>query len=185
MVHLFREIEKVLVRNKSPAWLAFSKKLKRLLRDTMRLKKRDDVPEQQYASRRERFNVRLDEILQQQWDDADAMRIVKRLTKYREDLFTFLDYDDVPADNNHAEREIRPAVIMRKNSLCNRSQDGSDMQAVLMSVYRTLKLRGVNPVQTIAWALRVYVQTGKVPPLPLDSARVFADAQPTLPTSLG
>jgi len=173
MVHLFREIEKVLVRNKSPAWLAFSKKLKRLLRDTLRLKKRDDVSEQQYASRRERFDVRLDEILQQQWEDADAQRIVKRLTKYREDLFTFLDHDDVPADNNHAEREIRPAVIIRKNSLCNRSQDGADMQAVLMSVYRTLKLRGINPIQTIAMALRIYVQTGKVPPLP------------TIPTSLG
>jgi len=40
------------------------------------------------------------------------------------------------------------------------------MQAVLMSVYRTLKLRGPNPTETIAAALRTYVATGKLPPLP-------------------
>ena len=34
---------------------------------------------------------------------------------------------------------IRPAVIIRKNSYCNRSQRGANTQAVLMSVYRTLQ----------------------------------------------
>jgi hypothetical protein len=27
----------------------------------------------------------------------------------------FLDHPDVPSENNHAERQIRPAVIVRKN----------------------------------------------------------------------
>ena len=35
-------------------------------------------------------------------------------------LFTFLDHPDVPYDNNLAERMIRPAVILRKNSQSNR-----------------------------------------------------------------
>ena len=35
-----------------------------------------------------------------------------------------------------------------------------------MSVYRTLKLRGLNPTRTIADALRTYLTTGKLPPLP-------------------
>jgi len=35
-----------------------------------------------------------------------------------------------------------------------------------MSVYRTLKLRGLNPTNTIADALRTYVETGQLPPLP-------------------
>jgi len=41
-----------------------------------------------------------------------------------------------------------------------------------MSVYRTLRLRGHNPTQTIAQALRTYVSTGHLPPLP---APVLAD----------
>jgi len=35
-----------------------------------------------------------------------------------------------------------------------------------MSVYRMLKLRGLNPTETIAGALKAYVQTGNLPPLP-------------------
>jgi len=46
--------------------------------------------------------------------------------------------------NNLAERQIRPAVILRKNSQSNRSEQGAVTQAVLMSVYRTLKLREVR-----------------------------------------
>jgi transposase len=110
--------------------------------------------------------VRLEEILAYPWEDPDARRLVKRMRKYREDLFRFLDDPNVPPDNNHAEREIRPAVIIRKNSLCNRSEEGAQVQAVLMSVYRTLKLRGADPIRTIASALREYVLTGALPPLP-------------------
>jgi len=42
----------------------------------------------------------------------------------------------------------------------------------LMSVYRTLKLRGHNPIDVITQGLRTYVATGKLPPLP---AQLVAD----------
>ncbi|MBK8913472.1 MAG: hypothetical protein IPM64_12300 [Phycisphaerales bacterium] len=61
---------------------------------------------------------------------------------------------------------IRPAVILRKNSQSNRSDRGATTQAVLMSVYRTLKLRGHDPLHTLETALRTCVQTGQLPPLP-------------------
>ncbi len=35
-----------------------------------------------------------------------------------------------------------------------------------MSVYRTLKLRGLDPLETIVSALRGYISTGTLPPLP-------------------
>ncbi len=35
-----------------------------------------------------------------------------------------------------------------------------------MSVYRTLRLRGLDPTKTITAALRTYLQTGKLPRLP-------------------
>ena len=85
---------------------------------------------------------------------------------YTEYLFTFLDYPYVTADNNFGERQIRPAVILRKNSQSNRSDRGAATQAVLMSVYRTLRLRGLNPTKTITNALKTYLTTGELPPLP-------------------
>jgi transposase len=72
----------------------------------------------------------------------------------------------VPFDNNLDEREIRSAVIMRKNSYGNRSGQGADTQAILMSILRTLRKRGHHPIQTITNALATYIQTGQLPPLP-------------------
>ena len=44
-------------------------------------------------------------------------RLAEILTNwYGEYIFTFLDYVYVPHDNNFGERQIRPAVILRKNS---------------------------------------------------------------------
>jgi len=71
----------------------------------------------------------------------------------------------LPLGNNAAERAIRPAVIIRKNSYGNRSRRGADCQALLMSIFRTLKQRGYDPLQTIVSALADYLTTGQ-PPLP-------------------
>jgi len=51
-----------------------------------------------------------------------------------------------------------------RHYVCNK---GAVTQALLMSVYRTLKLRSQDPVQTVAAALRTYTATGHLPPLPV------------------
>ena len=57
-------------------------------------------------------------------------------------------------------------MIARKNSYANGSEDGAETQAVLMSVFRTLKQRGHNPVSAVLDAVRAYLRTGHLPPLP-------------------
>ena len=164
--HLLRELIKVDERNDNLEWKAFSKQLKRLIRDGLRLRKRSDFSKTRYASRIDLINRRLWKLADAIYLDSDARRLADRIGKYREHLFTFLYVPDVPPDNNHAERMIRPAVIIRKNSLCNRSEQGAATQAILMSIYRTLKLRGHDPTKTIAEALKTYLKTGSLPPLP-------------------
>jgi len=164
--HLLRELEKVDLRNDSAEWQAFAKKLRRLLRDGIQLRKRPDFTPERYTSRIQRLNRRLGAMAREDHEDADARRLTKRLERYQEHLFTFLDYPYVPHDNNFAERQIRPAVILRKNSQSNRSDRGAATQAVLMSVYRTLRLRGLEPIKTIVDALKTYLTTGTLPPLP-------------------
>lgn len=167
LVHLLRELKTVDKYGRpGPNWPAFAKKLRRLLGDAIRLKKREGVPAEEYASRRARLTARLDELIATEWEDKDAKRLIKRLRRHRDDLLTFLDEPDVPFDNNHAERAIRPAVMIRKNSFGNRSDRGADTQAVLMSVYRTLQQRGHAPLKTVVEALKTYLATGKLPPLP-------------------
>jgi len=169
LVHLLRELEKVDEHNTSAPWQAFAKTLRRLIRDGIRLRKRPDFTPQKYRSRILRLGRRLDALIASESDDADARRLLKRLRRTGDHLFTFLDYPQIPFENNCAERMIRPAVILRKNSQSNRSARGATTQAVLMSIYRTLRLRGHDPLGTIADALRTYLQTAQLPPLPAAS----------------
>ena len=166
LVHLLRELEKVDKHNTSAEWQAFAKTLRRLVRDGIRLRKRADFTPERYQSRILRLGRRLDAVIASESTDADARRLLKRLRRTGDHLFTFLDYPEIAFENNFAERQIRPAVILRKNSQSNRSNRGAATQAVLMSIYRTLRLRGHEPLQTIADALRTYLQTTQLPPLP-------------------
>ena len=167
--HLLRELLKVDEHNAAAEWTIFSKQLKRLVRDGLRLKKRRDFSRERYASRIGLIHRRLCKLADATYGDADANRLGHRISKYRDQIFTFLDTPGVPSDNNHGERQIRPAVIIRKNQLCNRSEQGAATQAILMSVYRTLKLRGLDATKTIAGALRTLLQTGTLPPLPVEN----------------
>ena len=185
LVHLFRELKKVeQYKDTTGDWPLFAKKLRRLMKDALRLEKRSDLPvrlsavcrdtqtgqtgigAEKFESLKHRLYLRVDNIIHRQWNNINVRRLIKRLRRHRNDLFTFLDYEDVPSDNNHAEREMRPAVIMRKNIYANRSKKGAYTQAVLMSVYRTLKLRNHDPIKTISAAVATYIRTGNLPPLP-------------------
>jgi transposase len=167
--HLLRELESVDEHNTGLEWRSFAKQLRRLIRDGIRLRKRKDFTPQKYDRRIKLIHQRLCKLADATYLDADTHRLGQRISRHRDHLFTFLDKPEVPPDNNRAEREIRPAVIIRKNSLCNRSERGAVTQAVLMSVFRTLKLRGHHPTATIANALRTLLQTGTLPALPVET----------------
>lgn len=168
LVHLLRDLEHVeKYKPHGGDWPEFAKKLRRLVGDAIRLwKRRAELPVATYDSRRARFPQRLQELIETPWTNPAAKRLVKRLRRHADEVFTFLSQDGVPFDNNHAERAIRPAVIMRKNSYGNRSDRGAQTQSILMSIFRTLKQRHLDPIQTVLKALAVQLTTGKLPPLP-------------------
>jgi hypothetical protein len=166
--HLLRDLKRTTHYHKPGGdWPAFAKALKRLIRDALRLsKRRHELSGERYAARVARLKRRLSALLAQPWEQKHARRLLKRLRRHQSELLTFLEHAHVPSDNNHAERMVRPAVIVRKNSYANGSDQGALTQAVLMSVLRTLKQRGHNPVAAILAAVRTYLHTGKLPTLP-------------------
>ncbi len=167
LVHLLRDLERVWKsKDSSGDWPKFCKKLKRLIRDAIRLRKRmEELDPTAYHRRCERIEKRLGLIIEHKWSNKEAKRLIKRLKRHRNELFIFLTNPEVPFDNNFGERSIRGAVIMRKNSYNNRSDRGAKTQSVLMSVFFTLKQRGLNPVDTVKQALRIYITSGKLPKL--------------------
>ena len=166
LFHLLNELVKVDQRNLAAEWQAFARKTKRLIQDALRLRARADFTPERYAARIERLYERLLDLALARYTDADARRLANRLEKYRDELFTFLSHPEVPATNNHGEHEVRSAVLIRKIIYGNRSDEGALTQGVLMSIFRTLKRRGYNPIATLVAALREYVRTGHLPPFP-------------------
>ena len=177
LVHLLRELDHVdkdALPHKPPdhagEWCAFVKMLRRLIRDGVRLRRRTDFTPDKYQGRILCLDQRLTALARGAYADPDAARLGARLLRHSDQIFTFLDRPEADWNNNFAERQVRPAVILRKNSQCNRSDRGAATQAVLMSIYRTLKLRGHDPRAQIEKALRARSATGTLPPLPLPVA---------------
>ena len=165
--HLLRDLKEIDAKDPTGEWLSFSKTLKRIYADGIRLKlARDTLAESAFDSQMLALHQRLHDLSMATWTHPDARRLAKRLKIYWESLLRFVEYRDVPSSNNKAEREIRPAVLMRKASYGSASERGAATRSVLMSIYRTLKQRGVDVLATTEAALRAYVTTGQLPPLP-------------------
>ena len=73
-----------------------------------------------------------------------AMRYQKRFQKYREKLFTFLNHDNVPWNNNNAENAIKPFAKYRVASSGMATENGLKDYLVLLSIYQTCKYRGIG-----------------------------------------
>lgn len=93
--------------------------------------------------------ARLNQLIESPRGDKDVNRLVKRLIRHRNALFTFLDYEGVSAYNNHAERQMRTPVKTRKIPQQNRSHRGAHAHAILMSLFSSAELQGLNPVEKV------------------------------------
>ena len=70
--------------------------------------------------------------------------LARRIGMFLNELFTFVEYPDVPDDNNAAERSIRPSVILRKVCGGTRSERGTKVKANLMTLFGTWNVRNEN-----------------------------------------
>jgi hypothetical protein len=148
--HLFTELRKVDKHNSSDQWKFFRKKLLRLLKDAIRLsEKKALLGASDYVRLNKRLSTRLDQFVNAPYEDKDAKRLIKRLKRHRDELFTFLKYEGVSPYNNHAEQQMRKPVLTRKVSQQNRSKQGAKTQAILMTLFRSAELQGENPVETV------------------------------------
>jgi hypothetical protein len=96
-----------------------------------------------------RLEAAADRLLAQPERDADNARFVRTLLKQCPRLFTFLYHNAVDPTNNAAERELRPAVAVRKTGGCNRTGVGAHAHAILASIFRTCLKQGFDPVEVL------------------------------------
>lgn len=75
-----------------------------------------------------------------------AVQYIQNIFRENQDkLFQWVKSPDIPADNNYAERELRPTVIARKISFGSQSEGGLKTREKLMTVLHTAHTHGRDP----------------------------------------
>jgi hypothetical protein len=157
LAHLQREIKDLVAQRPGLAGHGFFKRAKRLIKAMLKLKaKREQLTPQAYEHQVQLLEKRLADLAKATWNDPDADRLGARLRKYNGKLTTFLHKPEVPGTNNTAERELRPAVVLRKITGGNRSAEGAKAWAILASVIRTIQRQGRDLLATIQTLLKAH-----------------------------
>ena len=98
----------------------------------------------------------------------EAIRTYQEIFRENEDkMYHWADDRRVPAENNRAERELRPIVIARKISFGSQSPKGRNTREVLASVLNTLRQRGRDPAVALKAALDQLAEEPDLEPYPL------------------
>jgi len=148
--HLFAELKKVEAKNQSDEWKLFQRRITCFLKDAVRLwEKKAELRPELLQRKKSQLYIRRDWLIEQDYTDKDCKRLRKRLETYRNELLTFLEYDDISPYNNHAEQQLRKPVLWRRRCQQNRSEAGSEAQAILMTLFRTAELQSLNPVNYV------------------------------------
>lgn len=128
----------------------FTTQVRDLFQTALELKKNwksGDVAEEELSEKATAFKKELEEITRQELENGDAENLRKRLIKHKDELFVFLTHPYVPADNNLAERSLRPCVIHRKLMYFNTTEQGARHYELIMSLTQTAKRNGQSSLE--------------------------------------
>jgi hypothetical protein len=79
------------------------------------------------------------------YETASTRKLQTRFQKNREKLFTFLEFDGVPWNNNNAEHAVKAFARGIRNNIGGRtSENGIGDYLVLLSISQTCEYRGVD-----------------------------------------
>ena len=76
---------------------------------------------------------------------SSLVKAVSYFIKNFHELTLFLNFEDLPIDNNSQERLMRNPVIGRKTWYGTHSKRGAETNAVLFSIVESCKINKVNP----------------------------------------
>lgn len=83
-------------------------------------------------------------LAQRNYHTETALKCKKRLERNRGSLFSFLDYDGVPWNNNNAEHAIKAFAMLRRDFSGVSTEKGIQEYLILLSVCETCRFKGVN-----------------------------------------
>jgi transposase len=135
--HLLRRV-KAMIDNTTDAELAAHlSSLIKIIKDAINLaERREEYSETYFAQKARECQAMLEGWLAfcDCYEDDELRKLAKHMNKHLLEWFTFLRIAGVPPTNNHAERQLRPSVVVRKTNGCHKTLAGALKHAVLMSL---------------------------------------------------
>jgi len=130
---------------------AFVQSLSPLLAEAMHLRTLN-LPRKEFDRRAASLKRRLVAVVHRQAIHPAIQRMQDLFHKHRKRLYHWARDPAIPAENNLAERDLRPLVIARKVSFGSQSEAGALTRETLMTILHTLKKRG--PASGVAATLQ-------------------------------
>jgi len=112
-----------------------------------------DITEKQFKQQAAKIKNEIINITNSQARHPAIQNIQDIFREKADRLYHWADDRNVPADNNLAERELRPLVIARKISFGSQSDAGARTREVLMTVLNTLSKRTSDVTTSLKSAL--------------------------------
>jgi transposase len=107
------------------------------------------LSDEQFSSEAARVRSELKAAMEQAAKHQGIRRIQDIFRENEHRLYHWAQDRAVPADNNLAERDLRPSVIARKVSFGSVSDTGAKVRSTLTTIVTTLKKQGVDAAQRI------------------------------------
>ena len=145
LIHLMRDMNEDLLKNPfDDEFKSIAERFSRLLRRVVHTIDRYGLKRRHLQKHKSEWVAFSRWLLERDFDSRAAIRYKKRIVKYENMLFAFLDYDGVPWNNSNAEHAIKSFAkyrrftngIMSESSLCD--------YLVILSLYKTCDYRGVD-----------------------------------------
>jgi len=156
LAHLLRRCHELL-ESATRGAVRFPRQVQALLQHALALRDRRDageITEHGLRVARGRLQARIGRVIRGRFTHEANARFARHLLRNEENLLRFLDRPDLEATNWPAEHAIRPAVVNRKSAGGNRTAQGAETQAILMSCFRTAHQKHLDPAPLIAAILR-------------------------------
>ena len=132
----------------------FTADLKPLLSKAVSLRnEKEDLGE--YLAEAKILQQKIMDICNMEAEDPAVQHLQNIFREHQDKLFQWVKSPEIPADNNYAERALRPTVIARKISFGSQSERGLKTREILMTVLHTAETRGWDPGKFLEKALEL------------------------------
>ena len=125
------------------------------------------LPKKEFLRRAARTKRRIIAIAHRQANHPAIQKVQDIFRKNLHRLYHWARDPSIPAENNLAERDLRPLVVARKVSFGSQSPAGARTRETLMTILHTLKKRGLPVAPAVQSALDQLVKNPSLNPYSL------------------